>query len=200
MRCFAGVTSAVPLPQCPDRCAGSMTTTPRSTGRPLLAGLLALGLAAGLSACAGSPNAAPGSAAADAGSPEAAAGLGAKWGACMRSAGFTVEDPDDDQVRSGTITSPAGADQERFRTAADRCADDLGVHRADSAMKEKWNREYDQVASCVREAYPDFPEQQPGSISFNPSEYPPAGEPAFQDRADECLAKYSPDTKRQGTR
>lgn len=118
----------------------------------------------------------------------------------MRSAGFTVEDPSDDQVSSGTVTSPAGADQERFRSAADRCADDLGVHRADSATKEKWNREYDQVASCVRETYPDFPQQQPGSISFNPDEYPPAGEPAFQERADECMAKYSPDTKRQDVR
>jgi hypothetical protein len=190
------VTWSVPLPQRAPRCAGSMTTTTttrttrRPPARPLVAGLLALGLAAGLAACSGTSDTAAGAA-------DAASGLGAEWGACMRSAGFTVEDPSDDQVRSGTVTSPRGVDQERFRSAADRCATDLGVPRADSATKDKWTREYDQVASCVREAYPDFPEQQPGGISFIPSEYPPAGEPEFQKRADECMKKYSPDTKTQ---
>jgi hypothetical protein len=118
----------------------------------------------------------------------------------MRSAGFTVDDPSDDQVSSGTITSPAGSDQERFRSAADRCAEDLGVHRADSATKEKWNREYDQVASCIREAYPDYPEQDPGTVSFGSDDYPTAADPAFQERAEECLHRYSPDTKTQGGR
>lgn len=155
--------------------------------------MLALGLAAGLTACAGSSDTAAGTA-------SAGSGLGARWGDCMRSAGFTIDDPSDDQVSSGTITSPAGSDQERFRSAADRCAEDLGVHRADSATKEKWNREYDQVASCVREAYPDYPEQDPGTVSFGSDDYPPAADPAFQKRAEECLHRYSPDTKTQGDR
>ncbi|PYY33843.1 hypothetical protein DEJ16_03195 [Curtobacterium sp. MCJR17_055] len=167
-----------------------MTTTPRSSSRPLFAGLLALGLVTGLSACTGAPSSAAGTADAD-------AGLGSRWGACMRSAGFSVEDPSDDQIRSGTITSPSGVDQDRFRSAADQCAEDLGVHGADSASKEKWIREYDQVASCIRDAYPDFPEQRPGVIEWDREEYPPAGDPAFQQRADECTRKYSPDTKTQ---
>jgi hypothetical protein len=115
----------------------------------------------------------------------------------MRSAGFSVEDPSDAQVASGTVTSPAGADEERFRTAAGQCAEDLGVHGADSAQQDKWTREYDQVASCVRETYPDFPEQDPGGITFSPDEYPRAAEPEFQERADECMHEYSPDTKTQ---
>jgi hypothetical protein len=167
-----------------------MATTKRSSSRPLLAGLLAFGLATGLSACAGVSTSTAGTADAD-------AGLGAQWGACMRSAGFSVEDPSDDQVSSGTITSPAGVDQERFRSAAGRCSQDLGVHGADSAMEQKWIREYDQVASCIRDAYPDFPEQQPGVIQLDPEEYPPAADPAFQQRADECTKQYSPDTKTQ---
>jgi hypothetical protein len=170
-----------------------MTTTKESSSRPLLAGLLALGLATGLSACAGVPNSIAGTSGAD-------AGLGPRWGACMRSAGFSVEDPSDDQVSAGTITSPAGVDQERFRSAADQCAHDLGVHGADSAMQQKWIREYDQVASCIREAYPDFPEQRPGVLEWDRDEYPPAADPAFRQRADECTKKYSPDTKTQSVR
>ncbi|PZE86217.1 hypothetical protein DEI91_03675 [Curtobacterium sp. MCBD17_032] len=115
----------------------------------------------------------------------------------MRSAGFEVQDPSDDQVSSGTVTLPADADQEHARAAADECAEHLGVHGADSAMKQKWIREYDQVASCIRDAYPDFPEQPPGQVGWDDEEYPPAADPAFQQRADECTRKYSPDTKTQ---
>jgi hypothetical protein len=168
-----------------------MRTTTRPPTRLLLAGLLTLGLLAGTTACTGPAGAAGASGQSD------TAGLGAQWGDCMRSAGFDIEDPSDDQVTSGTVTSPAGADQERFRGAANQCAQELGVHGADSAMQDKWTREYDQVASCVREAYPDFPEQDPGGITFDPDEYPRAAEPEFQERADECLHEYSPDTKTQ---
>ncbi|PZF67052.1 hypothetical protein DEJ33_07295 [Curtobacterium sp. MCPF17_047] len=166
-----------------------MRTTNRPPTRVLTAAVLALGLASGLTGCAG------GAPASD--STTAASGLGARWGDCMRSAGFDIEDPGDDQVRSGTVISPQGVDEDRFAGAADSCATELGVTRADSAAKDRWAREYDQVASCVRDAYPDFPEQQSGALSFDEATYPPAAEPEFQQLVDECLQRYSPDTKTQ---
>jgi hypothetical protein len=168
-----------------------MTTTTRPHTRILLAGLLALGLGTGVAACSGATDP-------TAGSTGASTGIGAQWGDCMRSAGFDIEDPSDDQVRSGTALSPAGVDQERFHSAADKCAEDLGVHRAGSAEQDKWARQYQQVASCIREEYPDFPEDgSDGGISFEPDGYPPAREAAFQELAQKCLQQYAPDTQTQ---
>ena len=184
------MTSAVRLPQRALSCAGSMTTTLRPSSRPLLAGLLALGLAIGLSACSGSHGAAPGGSA-------ASSSLGAQWGACMRSAGFSVEDPSDDEVTHGTVKTPAGVDQGRYQVAAVKCGKELGVQPPDAAEKEKWARQYDQVASCIRDAFPDFPEQEPGSIGWDSEEYPTSDDPAFKQRAGECMQEYAPDTKTQ---
>jgi hypothetical protein len=165
------------------------TTTPRT--RLLVAGLLALGLTTGVAACSGTTDQ-------TAGSTDASTGIGARWGDCMRSAGIDVEDPSDDQVSSGAVVSPADVDQERFQSAADQCAQDLGVRRADSAEQDKWVRQYQRVASCIREEYPDFPEDgSDGGISFLPDEYPPAGEQAFQELAQKCMQQYAPDTKMQ---
>jgi hypothetical protein len=168
-----------------------MTTTTRPEKRLLIAGLLAIGLITGITACSGAT-------VPTAGSTDDSTGVGARWGDCLRAAGFDVEDPSDDQVRSGTVVSPAGVDQERFQSAADECARDLGVRRADSAEQDKWVRQYQQVASCIREEYPDFPEDgSDGGISFLPDEYPPAGEQAFQELAQKCMQRYAPDTKTQ---
>jgi hypothetical protein len=184
------VTSAVRLLQRAHHCAGSMTTNVNHLSRPLLAGLLALGLAVGLSACSGSHDAATGGSA-------ASSSLGAQWGNCIRSAGFSVDDPSDDEVTHGAVKTPAGVDQDRYRAAADKCARELGVHRPDAAEKEKWARQYDQVASCIRDAFPDFPEQQPGSIGWDSETYPTSEDPSFEQRAGECMQKYAPDTKTQ---
>lgn len=168
-----------------------MRTTNRPPIQNILAAVLVIGLATGLSACVTDSTGDRDTTA------SAAAGLGARWGACMRSAGFDIDDPSDAQVRSGTVTSPQSVDQERFGTAADSCSAELGVERADSAAKEQWKREYAMVGSCVREAYPDLPEQEPGTLSFDPETYPFVREPAFQDRLDSCLQQYSPDTEMQ---
>lgn len=156
-----------------------------------MAAALAVGTVAGLSACSdrGDPHA---------GSTTAApSGIGSRWGACMRDAGFDVQDPTEQQVRNGAVITPSGVDEGRFHTAADTCSRQLGVERADSAQQDRWTREYAQVASCVREEYPDFPEQEPGVLSVDPEEYPRATEEAFQQRFDTCMTKYSPDTKTQ---
>ena len=155
--------------------------------------LLVIGLATGLSACSAGG-------AGDQDAAGAGGGRGAQWGACMRSAGFDIDDPSDDQVSSGTVTAPQDVDRERFDPAAEQCLTEVGANGADTASKERWKREYDRVASCIREDYPDFPEQQPGTLSFDPQTFPPAGEPEFQDRVDSCLHEYSPDTKTQGAK
>ncbi|WP_420363638.1 hypothetical protein AABM26_04690 [Curtobacterium aetherium] len=152
----------------------------------LAAVALAAALPFTLVACSqGSPDAASTSASSD--------GIGARWGSCMRDAGFEVQDPDDDALRSGTVTSPQGADQEAFTTAAQTCSKQVGVTGADSAQKQEWARQYEAVAACVREnGYPDFPEQPDGGINFG--DYARAGEPKFQEVADRCLEEFSPDS------
>lgn len=170
------------------------TTRTRTSARTrlLLATVSGAVLLAGLTACSGGtlPNG-DGATAAD------GPGIGAQWGSCMRAAGFDVQDPSDDQVRSGTALAPETGDREAFATAASTCSADLGVEQVDSAEKDRWTREYARVASCIRDEYPDYPEQQPGGLSFNPEDYPRALEDGFQERADECLAEFSPDTKSQ---
>jgi hypothetical protein len=115
----------------------------------------------------------------------------------MRAAGLSVEDPSDDEVTHGTVKTPAGVDQGRYQVAAVKCGKELGVQPPDAAEKEKWARQYDQVASCIRDAFPDFPEQEPGSIGWDSDTYPTSEEPAFKQRNAECMQKYAPDTKTQ---
>ncbi|GAA1494252.1 hypothetical protein GCM10009627_25980 [Curtobacterium herbarum] len=162
----------------------------------LLAATTATLLVAGLTGCSG----AGASTADQAAGTSDASGLGAQWGSCMRDAGFEVEDPSDDQVRSGTVLAPQGGDQQAFETAAARCSSDLGIEQIGSAEKDKWTREYARVASCIRDEFPDYPEQEPGGLALGPEEYPRALEDGFQERADECLRKYSPDTQSQTAR
>lgn len=128
--------------------------------------------------------------------PRADAGTGAKWGACMRDAGFDVQDPDDASVRAGLSQAPSGADQDAFAKAAASCAQRAGVEPADSADTQKWEREYAQVASCVRDDYSDFPEQEPGGFTVDDS-YPHAEEPAFKQTVADCMQEFSPDTQTQ---
>ena len=170
------------------------TTRTRTSTRTrlLLATVSGAVLLAGLTACSGgTPPNGDGATAAD------GPGIGAQWGSCMRAAGFEVQDPDDDQVRSGTVLTPQSGDREAFATAAGKCSTDLGIEPADTAEQDKWTREYARVASCIRDEYPDLPEQQPGSLSFDPETYPRAREDGFQERVDECLAEFSPGTKSQ---
>ncbi|KQS09226.1 hypothetical protein ASG04_10170 [Curtobacterium sp. Leaf183] len=141
-----------------------------------------------LSACSTSSDAGSGS--------STASGVGAKWGACMRDAGFEVEDPDDASVEAGLSKPPAGVDGAEFADASSSCSDEAGIERSSSADHQKWARQYAQVASCIREnGYDDFPEQQPGSIGTEG--YPRAEEPEFNDVMDDCLAEFAPDTQSQ---
>ena len=129
---------------------------------------------------------------------DAAAGVGATWGDCVRDAGFDVQDPPDDMLERGTITMPEGVDQQSWDQAASKCSALAGVERADTADQQKWARQYDQVASCIRDhGYDDFPEQEPGSIGVDREAYPRAKEPEFEQTFQDCLAEYAPDTKTQ---
>ncbi|WIB26948.1 hypothetical protein [Curtobacterium sp. MCSS17_015] len=170
-----------------------MTITAHIPTRLLLTAALALGLIGGLAGCSGSGDDRP-----DAhSSSTASTGIGADWGTCMRSAGFDVEDPSDDLVRSGTVLAPQGVDQERYAAAADRCSSAVGVERKDSAAQDSWARQYERVASCIRDEYPDYPEQPEGTLGLSPEDYPRATESGFQEKADACLEEFSPGTKTQ---
>ncbi|QCR42529.1 hypothetical protein C1N91_02185 [Curtobacterium sp. SGAir0471] len=126
----------------------------------------------------------------------AAKGIGTQWGDCMRAAGFDVEDPDDDAVTSGVATAPQGVDQHAFAEQAGTCSRSLGVTGADDATEQKFRREYQQVASCIRErGYPDFPEQDGG---FTTEGYPRSEEPEFDGVVTDCMAEYSPDSRTAG--
>lgn len=128
--------------------------------------------------------------------PRADAGVGAQWGACMRDAGYDVQDPDDASVEAGAMAVPSGVDSAEFQTAGAACAEQAGVERKSNADTQKWEREYAKVASCVRERYSDFPEQEPGQFGWD-DDYAPAQDPGFQDVVDACMAKHSPDTQSQ---
>jgi hypothetical protein len=188
------VTGDDPLAKRTVGCPGSMDTptTPRTT-RPLrstLAGAIgAVALLALLTGCS-SPSGAPTA------SGAAGTGVGAKWGECMRTAGFETEDPSDELVESGAAMMPGGVDEDAWTKAAATCSEQIGVERADSAKEDEWARQYDRVASCIREEYPDFPEQEPGSLVLSPDQYPRASEQGFQDRSDECMEQFASDTKK----
>ncbi|MGN7191866.1 MULTISPECIES: hypothetical protein [unclassified Curtobacterium] len=153
--------------------------------------VLTAGLALPLAACTATPSASSSST-----SSSSAAGLGERWGSCMRDAGFDVTDPQDDAVRSGAVTTPDGVDQEAFARASKECAESLGVTGASTADKQRWEREYAEVADCIREhGYPDLPEQRPGALDFQ--SYPRSSEDGFQQTVSACLAEFSSDTKQQ---
>lgn len=168
-----------------------MNTTTR-TRTAIATVLLALALPITLSACsAGEADAAGGDA-------QQSTGIGAKWGSCMRDAGFDVQDPPDEQLESGAVTQREGVDEQAWNTASNRCSATAGVQRADTAQQQKWARQYAQVASCIRDnGYEDYPEQPEGSIGVDPETYPRAAEPQFDETFRKCLAEYAPDTKMQ---
>lgn len=125
---------------------------------------------------------------------ETASGLGAKWGACMRDAGFDVQDPSDAEVQQGLFRVPEGADEESFGEQSGRCSEAAGVERADSSQEQDWARQYARVADCIRErGFDDFPEQTPGTIDLQG--YPRAQEPEFEQVSAACLAEFAPDTQ-----
>ena len=166
--------------------------TPRRLRVVLATALLACTLPLGLAACSTSSTSSDGADTA----ADATSGIGAQWGSCMRDAGFDVEDPDDQTVASGITKPLPGVDEQAFSTASATCAEQAGVEPASSADHQKWERQYDQVASCIRDnGYEDFPEQQPGSISTNG--YPRAEEPEFDQTFRDCLAEFAPDTQTQ---
>lgn len=157
---------------------------------------IATTLALSLASCSGESDAPSASDARSA--SDGATGIGAKWSECMRAAGFDVPDADDSAVESGVFHAPAGVGQGDFGQAAEACAEKLGVSGASSADKQKWARQYAQVADCVREnGYPDFPPQPAGSITFSESKYPRAAEEQFKKVSMDCLQKYAPDTQMQ---
>lgn len=153
-----------------------------------LAALLLIGsIPLGLTACSSGPDTST--------AKDATSGVGVKWGSCMRDAGFNVQDPTDAQVESGVMQVPPGNEQEEFKRAASACTREAGVQGASSADKQKWEREYAKVASCIREDYADFPEQQPGALDF--SSYPRSEESGFQKVMQACLEQFSPSTTSQ---
>ncbi|SOC89732.1 hypothetical protein SAMN05660766_3465 [Curtobacterium sp. 314Chir4.1] len=165
-----------------------MKHTTRSRRTVLAAAALLCALPLALSACSSASEASS--------AKDATAGVGAKWGACMRDAGFEVEDPDDAMVESGVMQSPPGAAQEEFERAGARCAKDAGVQGSSTADQQEWERESANVASCIREnGYEDLPVQRPGVLDV--AGYPRAQEAAFQKLLQECNAAFAPGTTTQ---
>lgn len=161
------------------------TITPRSV-RAAAVFALVLGAPFALTACSDASSAPT--------STGAAGGLGAQWGDCMRDAGFSVEDPTDAELRSGTYPAPADADADAFGERAAACSEQAGVERADASQKQEWERQYAQVADCIREnGFDDLPEQAAGVLDFQG--YPGASEPEFDEVSAECLAEFAPDTQ-----
>lgn len=114
----------------------------------------------------------------------------------MRDAGFEVPDPTDADVRSGTVPAPDDADQRAFGEQAERCSETAGLRRPDAAQRQTWERQYAQVAECIRAGgFDDLPEQAPGVLDFH--DYPRASEPSFADVSGRCLAEFAPDTQIQ---
>lgn len=163
-----------------------MTTRTRARRpSPSAALLLAVAVPVVLAGCASGPTA-PSAA-------EITSGAGATWGACMREAGFAVQDPADADVEDGLTQAPAGSEGDAFADAAVRCRAAAGVESASDAQQQRWQRQYAEVASCIRDhGYPDFPEQRPGVLTTDG--YPRAEEPAFRDALDACVEEDAPDT------
>lgn len=171
----------------------TMTTTTTSTRRAAVLGAVALIGATLLGGCSTAPHEESGGTAAD--GPTTVA---AKWGACMRDAGFPVDDPSEEALRSGVTSAPQGVDQERFAEAADTCAQQAGVERADGAAEDEHARQYEAVGSCIRDhGYPDFPELRHGVLRTGPDDYARATEDGFQQTLQECLHEFAPDTQHQ---
>lgn len=127
---------------------------------------------------------------------ERSTGIGADWGSCMRDAGFDVQDPSDDEVRSGALRAPSGTDEQGFVEAGGACSKELGISGTSEADKQKWERQNVQVASCIRDhGYPDFEGQDNGVLDF--STYERSQEPEFQEAVESCLQEFAPDIQKQ---
>jgi len=169
-----------------------MNTTSNRFTTALTAALLLAVLPFGLAACSSGNGDTS-----DAPTAGTAQGIGAKWSACMRDGGFEVPDASDDEVSSGVSRVPNGVDQERFTERSASCSEELGIERSSEAEQQKWTRQYDAVAACIREdGYADFPEQKAGSLDFQ--SYARSSEPQFDEVAQKCLAEHAPDTQRMG--
>lgn len=92
----------------------------------------------------------------------------ASWGTCMRSAGFDVQDPSDEEFGSGVERVPADVDRAAFESASKSCrgADSGGPSAADKAGYEQDAQDFSQ---CMRDnGVDDFPDpEQPGVIKFD---------------------------------
>lgn len=164
----------------------TMTKTKRIT----VTAAIALALPLALAACSATGHSSEST-------PRAGDGIGAKWSSCMRDAGFDVPDASDSEIAAGTFRSTEGQDQEAFSDRARQCSEAVGVRPKGDADTQKYERQYDRVASCIREnGYEDFPEQQPGRLDF--TGYPRATEPEFTSTVGTCIEEFAPDTKFQG--
>lgn len=163
-----------------------MNHTTTHTKRAGLVGVLLISAAIALSACSSGPGTET--------AAEATTGIGAKWGACMRDAGFDVQDPSDDVVSAGLMRAPQGADEDAFSEAGATCARKAGVKGSSSAEQQKWDRQYAQVASCIQDhGYPDFPAPRNGVLSTEG--FAQAEDPGFEQVWSKCLQEFAPDTK-----
>ncbi|MFJ4225694.1 hypothetical protein [Microbacterium sp. NPDC089695] len=118
----------------------------------------------------------------------------AQWGTCMRAAGFDVQDPDEDALKSGVLFAPPGVAEDVFHDAARECLQEVGIDGVTGEERDKWEREYAAVEDCIRKnGYPDFPAQEPGVLDMQG--YPRAEEPEFEQVFADCIAAHSPDTK-----
>lgn len=162
-------------------------TTPRR--RTALAGvIIAAALSFGLAACSSAPTADTAS--------EVTKGAGAKYGECMRDAGFAVEDPSDAELESGMAKGPSGVDEEAFGEAMGTCRKKAGVAGKSDAELQEFARQTAKIASCIREnGYADFPEQKPGVLDGQG--YARGQEAGFEKVRKQCSAKYAPDTQNQ---
>lgn len=154
----------------------------------LTAAIIAVALPLGLAACSSGADDSKTAA-------ETAAGIGAKWGECVRDLGFDVDDPDDAVVESGAVIGPEGVDQQAFAAAAAKCSEEVGVQAEDSAQEDRYARQYEQVAQCIRDdGYEDFDGvDEHGGIGTEG--YPRAQEPRFQEVFERCIQEHAPETQ-----
>lgn len=98
----------------------------------------------------------------------------AKWGACMRDKGFTVEDPSDEQFSTGVEMVPADVDRAAFGTASKGCRGDA-PSGASADDKAGWVQDAEDFSQCMRDnGVADFPDpEEPGSISWDDEDTSP---------------------------
>lgn len=112
----------------------------------------------------------------------------ASWGACMRDAGFQIEDPTDEQLSSGVERIPADADRSAFERASSTCRGDSAETDSAAAPSQAEKDQYIQdaldFAQCMRDnGVDDFPDPAtPGLIDLQSGK----DSPAFQEASETC--------------